>query len=547
MFGKPHSIPRKLRLRKMAGGIAIPSRKDLSLRSRIMPTPLPQQLLIPLQQPGCVSATPIVAVGDRVGKYAQLAEPETQPGVPVFAPASGTVVALRQQQITVAPNQTATVDCLILETATDDVETLTLTGHDYRELAPGELNTLLASAGIIDTVDAIGGSEALATLLNKARTTDIELLVINGIESDPYMSSDAAIAREYPEAICNGAAILQVATGAMRCAIALSANQQESIAALQDVLAGSAIELLLVPDKYPAHDMGMVVGGLTRSQPATTSHPVNHGILGLSMSTALAAHERISTGAPCVSRITTITGLGIKTPKNFRVPLGTPLQHLLELCGASEHEPMTVVAQSALNGFTVQSTAEPVAQWHTGFIASGPAELASPGAPEPCIQCGHCITACPRPLQPNQLFALTSKRDWLQLQQSGLDDCIECGACAYVCPSHLPLLQTFRAAREELQRQHRNTQRSDYWQQRFADHQTRDAQEKELQLEAQRLRKQKADSKTETGFSRQQARSDIADAVARVKARRLASDKATLDTSSKTAHNAETNDSGEAH
>lgn len=538
LFGRRHSIPNKLRLSKVTGGIQIPSRKELSLRSRIMPTPLPAQLIIPLQQVGADSAIPVVAVGDTVRKYALLAGSESDALVPVFAPASGTVIALHQQHITVAANRQASIECLVLQTDTGGDESLALSGHDYRQLSPEDLCSLLASAGIIDTETASKDTQSLATLLTEARKTNVELLVINGIESDPYMSSEAAIAREYAEAVIQGAAILQVATGATRCAIAISANQQESRAALQSALSGSSIELIAAPDQYPAHDLGLVIGGLTRSTPATVNHGVNQGVLGLAMHTALAASERISNGKPCTSRITTITGMATQTPKNFCVPLGTPVKHLLALCGARDIAATTVVSQSALNGYAMQSLDEPIAQWHAGFIASAEDELANPQEPEPCIQCGHCITVCPRPLQPNQLLALTIKRDWQQLQQSGLADCIECGACAYVCPSHLPLLQTFRAGREELQLRQHGMQRSNYWQQRFNAHQTREAQEKTQQLEAQRLRKEQANAKAEPGFSRQQARSEIADAVARVKARRLASDKATTDTG-KSGHSGE--------
>ncbi len=515
-------LAKTLRAKMRTGGVRLPSRQAMSLRSRVMPTPLPPQLCIPLQAANTAAATPVVNPGETVTQYALLARGTDHGVAAVYAPTSGRVIAVRDIAVTVAPESTQQLTCLLFEPDPQG-ESAVVSGHDYRELTRDALIKEVSRAGIVDNAYDPRQPIALAQLIDLANAEPVECLLINAVDDDPYMTTAAALTREYAEQVVRGACILQLATGAARCVIAVSSAHHDCLAAIEGVLSGSALELVSVPARFPAAEHGTLIASLISTVPSSAPSPIAAGMLMLSAHTAFAADNAVTNGVPCVSRVLTLTGEGLLTPKNFFAPFGTPLSHLLALCGDKGSK--TVIAQSAMHGFPLQSLDEPVQQRSIGVIACGEDELTPTRAPQPCIQCGECVAVCPRPLLPNQLLRSVQSRDWWQLSAQGLPDCIECGACSYVCPSQLPLLETFRAGKETLQQRADDSARSQYWQQRFNAHQQREENERARQLEAQRLRKLASEQQKEEAFSRTRAKSDIAAAVARVKARRDAASK----------------------
>ena len=239
--------------------------------------------------------------------------------------------------------------------------------------------------------------------------------------------------------------------------------------------------------------------------------------------TAYAVFRALVLGEPLISRIVTVCGDTLQTPKNFEVLLGTPVAYLFELCGIDYQRLQRTVVGGSMMGITITDLAAPVTKTCNCLVAGSDEEFAPPPPALPCIRCGFCATACPASLQPQQLYLHARNGDLDRTRELGLDACIECGACAWVCPSHIPLVQFYRAAKTELQEREARHQLSQHWQQRYEFHQYRIARNEKRRLALKGARAQAAAAATPAAtpsFDRNKARHDIAAAVARVKSRR---------------------------
>lgn len=500
-----------------AGGIYPPACKTAALHSRIMPMPIPPVLTLPLLQYDNSLATPCVKVGDQVRKYECLTEPGNTWTVAVHAPTSGRITAIHEAQLAGAAGLHAL--CIELTTdGTDDaiaVQELT----DFRALDRLQLLQRIAAAGIC----GMGGAGfPTAEKLRVASTRGTKLIIINGVECEPYICADQALLRERAAAVVLGADILRAACLAPRCVIAVKRDMTDAIAALREALTHSAIELLLVENKYPAGSERQLIETVTGWQVPTGKLPVDLGLLMLNAGTAYATQQAVMAGKPCVSRITTLTGGALRTPKNFEALIGTPVSFLLQLCGVDTQRHSRTILGGSLMGVGLTSSAVPVTAT-TNCLIAATAEEFPPATPEQaCIRCGYCAEVCPARLLPQQLYNFARIHAREQLVEHGLPDCIECGACDYVCPSHIPLVQYYRAAKEGLRDGQQQLRQRQNWRERFQFHQERSQREKERPRERRPAASTVASpppNAVGAGFSRTRAQEEIAAAVARAKAK----------------------------
>ena len=507
---------RNPRVHKIPGGIKPPAFKASSLRSRIMPTPIPRKLIMPLLQHQGVAACPVVAVGDRVLKYQLLAEARGTSSVALHAPTSASIVEISN---TLVANGSAELQlCILLEPDGADVAVEITPIPDYRALSHLQLLELVKAAGIC----GMGGAGfPLAEKLRLSIDKGVELLIINAAECEPYISADEALIRERAELVVAGSKILQSICLASRCIIAIADDKTAAITALVNALQNSSIELVQVRAKYSIGGEKQLIQAVTGVEVPVGKLPSDIGVLMQNVGTAYAVYEAIVEGRPCISRITTVTGSPLITPKNFETLIGTPVSFLFDLCGIDKSAHTGSIMGGSLMGIALPSTKVPVVKTTNCLIATC-AEEFPPAAPEQaCIRCGFCATACPVSLLPQQLYAFARSREQDQLIDYGLFDCIECGACAYVCPSQIPLVQYYRASKAEIHEHRAQQLQSAHWQTRFQYHQYRLKEQKDEARERKSSRIETQAAKTSNGhFSRVRAREEIADAVARVKARK---------------------------
>lgn len=520
--------------RKTFGGIKPPAHKLHSLRSRIMNTPIPAELRIPLGTRDEEAVALHIEIGQRVLKYQKLAEVSTDEWntstLPVHAPTSGTITSL--ELAAVADHRNTEQLCLHLETDGHDEAIELESTQAIERLGSAEIASRIRNAGLL----GMGGAGfPAAAKIDSAAGFDIELLIVNCAECEPYISADEALIRERTESVVAGAELLRRASSARRCLIAIEDSKPDAIAALRLALKSEAApaqscEIVLIPSKYPAGSERQLIQCLTGIEVPTGEYPNQSGILVQNCGTAYAAFEAVALGRPCISRITTLCGAALTTPKNFEVLIGSSVDFLFNLCGLQAGALEKTVVGGSLMGRELASGQSSVGKTTNCLIAADARELPPIAEAQACIRCGFCADACPARLLPQQLLALGKSEDPNDLIEHGLFDCIECGACDYVCPSHIPLVSIFKDNKSTIAAREQDRQRSDYWRKRFQYRQYRIKKEKEQAVSSKAASKKQAiavsqpaaesSGSTVSDFSKEQASREIAAAVARVKARR---------------------------
>lgn len=521
-------LSKPLRRRSITGGISPAPNKSASLRSRIMPMPLPPNLVLPVAQYAGDNAIPLVQAGDEVRKYQPLTRDPATGLSHLHAPTSGTITSVSDAPIGGPPHQST----LSIHLACDGVDTaLELRPFaNYQDLTAAELRREIAAAGIV----GMGGAGfPVARKLALAEEQGTELAIINAAECEPYISTDEALMRERARQVVLGAEILRAASRSARCIIAIEQDKSDAITALREALSHSAVELLLLHNNYPTGSEKQLIQAVTGLEVPTGKYPLDIGIVVHNVGTAYAVYQAVVEGKPCITRVTTLCGNALLTPKNFDILIGTSVEFLLQLCGVDKTRHAMTILGGSLMGLELARTDVPVTKTTNCLIAATLDELPTPEPERACIRCGYCADVCPARLLPQQLYLDARAHRHDQLAQHGLADCIECGACAYVCPSKIPLVQYYLAAKQQIDELAESRQQSREWQSRFQYHQYRIKQDKDKGREASHVRRAATVQRASTtgadksnaaapAFSRTQAQQEIADAVARAKARKAA-------------------------
>ncbi|MBT8151322.1 MAG: electron transport complex subunit RsxC [Gammaproteobacteria bacterium] len=513
------------------GGIHPPENKTQSLGERIRQAGIPAQLILPLSQHIGAAAVPIVKVGDQILKGQCIARAEGLVSVPVHAPSSGCVVAIENRPI---PHPSGLDDlCIVIDTD----------GHDrWRERNPVEnfascdKQTLL---GIIRDAGIAGmGGAGFPTgfKLNVRDAREIDTLVLNGTECEPYITSDHALMRERAEEIAEGIAILAQLLQPREILLGVEDNKLDVVAGLQSALQAHdfnalsqrdcIVEVVTFPTKYPSGGEKQLIEILTGKQVPSGRLPADLGIVCQNLGTAVAIADAVLRDIPLISRITTITGEAVDRPCNLEVLLGTPVEYLLQQCGFRAGENNRLVMGGPMMGFALLDTRVPVIKTSNCILAPTEAELPKPPAAQPCIRCGFCAEACPASLLPQQLYWFAQGKELEKLEQHNIADCIECGACSYVCPSNIPLVQYYRAAKAEIRERDRDMQQAEYAKQRFDARQERLQRLEQEKQAARKARQAKAAARSKQSGDADPKAAAVAAALARVEAKKVEAKKA---------------------
>ncbi len=499
---------------KFPGGLKLNGHKTLSATSAIEDAPIPAYLILPLAQHIGAAAKPVVEVGDQVYKGQTIAAPDGFVSTPIHASSSGKVVAIEERPVAHPSGLSAM--CIVIETDGLDtpLSTPELEAHpDYSELDPSHLRNLVRQAGVV----GLGGAAFPSFIkLNPGPDAQVDALILNGAECEPYITCDQVLMREQADDIARGAQLIMHAVQATTCLIGVEDNKSESIAALNkaiDALDDRRIKVVVVPTRYPQGGEKQLVQALTGREVPSEGLPLDIGIVCHNVGTAATVWRAVTRAEPLISRVMTVTGGAIKQPRNFNVRIGTPVSELLALSGGTQGTPARLVMGGPMMGFALTSDAVPVVKATNCILATTEAETAPVEDAMPCIRCGECAEVCPAGLLPQQLYWHSRARDLDRAQEYKLFDCIECGCCAQVCPSHIPLVQFYRFAKTEIWEAERDKRKSNHARERHEFRQDRlDREEAEKKA---RLAAKKAALKKDTS-----AANPVAEAIARAKARK---------------------------
>ncbi|MCG9730907.1 electron transport complex subunit RsxC [Shewanella sp. Isolate13] len=496
------------------GGVHPPELKTLSNKTTISELPLAVKYILPLTQVGD-SALLTVKVGDRVLKGQSLTKGTSFAYSPVHAPTSGVISKIQPMPSNHASG-IAVLSCVIDADGLD--ESVEVIAADVAALSNQEILSKIQQAGIA----GLGGA-AFPTHIKLSPASDIELVIINGIECEPYITSDDRLMREHSDEILSGIAIIQRLLKPKRIIIAIEDNKPEAIEAMQHALnrselATDSARITAVPTKYPSGGEKQLIQILTGQEVPSGSIPAQLGMLVQNVGTAYAIHDAVVNGQALTRRVVTVTGLNSQTPGNYWVPIGTPVSHLLQQLGFNGNLTQDkVIIGGPMMGHSLPDISAPVLKGTNCVLLPSSEEIAPEQAEKPCIRCGECAAVCPTLLLPQQLFWHAKAEEYDKAASFNLHDCIECGCCSYVCPSDIPLVEYYRIAKSAIRTQTEEKKQADFAKQRFEARVQR-LEEEKLAREAKA--KEAAERRKTTMSSGD--RDAVAEAMARIKAKKAA-------------------------
>ncbi|MEJ8567394.1 electron transport complex subunit RsxC [Elongatibacter sediminis] len=499
------------------GGLRLRHHKRISCTLPLAHARLPTRLFVPLQQHAGPPAEALVVPGQKVLKGEPIGRHEQPSRGWVHAPTSGTVTALARRPVTNPSGDDG--PCVLLRPDRLDTWTDLHPIDDWETATPERLRRAIGEAGIV----GLGGATFQTShKVADARQQTVHTVILNGAECEPYISCDEILMRMQPERVIAGARVLQRATGAERTVIAIEDQMGAVEGALRDALsrsgateAGEVIDIVKVTTLYPEGGERQLIQVLTGLEVPRGGRPTDIGLLCQNVGTAAAAADAVIEGKPLIERIVTVTGGGVRTPRNLIALLGTPVADLIDQSGGYTAQAARLVIGGPLMGYAVRSDDNPVVKGvNCVLVLTG--DDVRPEQPEmPCIRCGECARVCPARLLPQQLHAQVCHDLLDEAADFGLDACIECGCCDYVCPSHIPLSEWFRFGKSEWRLLQKERARADAARQRFEARESRLAR---IRDERQR----RMDEKKQALRDDARRKRRIADAVERVKSRQTA-------------------------
>jgi electron transport complex protein RnfC len=270
----------------------------------------------------------------------------------------------------------------------------------------------------------------------------MEFVVVNGCECEPYLTADDRVMTERPTAVVRGTEIMMRNIGAKRAYIGIETNKPNAISALQAAVP-SNIEVVVVKTKYPQGAEKMLIDAILKKEVPSGGIPLDISILTNNVGTTAALTDWFDQGIPLIERVVTVTGPGIPHPRNLLVPLGTPVSTIVDYCGGLSGDTKQVVMGGAMMGMPQKSLEVPVMKGTSGILAL--TSVFQETAQEyPCIRCGRCLEACPMFLNPTRMAHLAKAKMVEALQDYHVTDCFECASCSFTCPSNIPLVQWIR-------------------------------------------------------------------------------------------------------
>ncbi|MBL0637415.1 electron transport complex subunit RsxC [Aeromonas veronii] len=491
------------------GGIHPADNKLQSSQSPVVDAGLPPRLIIPLRQHAGPAGDLLVQVGDKVKKGQPLTRYAKGRVVPVHASTSGTITEIGNH--TVAHPSGLGDLCVILTPDGEDEWGERNGKADYWNLERGELLERIQQAGVA----GLGGAVFPTHSKLDGRGQLTEILIVNGLECEPYITTDDRLMQQYADEIMDGIRVLKHLLKPKLTLIGVEDNKPEAITELTRHATDEDVLVKTVPTKYPSGGAKQTIELLTGRQVPKGGRAVDIGIMVLNVATVFAIKRAIIDGEPLIERIVTLTGDSFKKPGNAWVRLGTPVRWLLQRFELQPEADQRVIMGGPMMGFTLPHAMVPVVKATNCLLAPTQAELPAPGPEQACIRCSACADACPASLLPQELYWYSKAKEYDKAEKLNLMDCIECGACAWVCPSEIPLVQYYKIAKDDIREARAEAEKAERAKQRFEAKQARFEREKA----AREARHAEAAAQRRQAMTAAGGEDPVAAALARIKAK----------------------------
>ncbi len=425
-------------------GIHPEDNKGYTADKPIRPLPFPPELILPLAQHTGKPSVPLVHVGQEVVRGEPIARADGFVSVPLHAPATGTIRAIELRATSKGPKTPS----IILDVYPGDSQEICYTAErDVEAMSPAEIIQAVQDSGLV----GLGGAAFPTHVkLSPPKEHTVHTVLLNGCECEPFLTTDHRVMLEQAPDLVRGTQILMKALGAKQGIIAVEDNKLDAAAAIEAALpADNSVSVRVVRTKYPQGAEKMLAKAVLNIEIPSGGYPSSVGLGIFNVSSTAQLGRALPRTQGIIERVVTVTGPGIDKPGNYLVPVGTPVRFILEKLGFRGAE-QTLIMGGPMMGNTVASLDVPITKGCGGFLVLTEKELSTQTfeSAYPCINCGHCVEACPMILNPCEMGKLASKARYEEMASKYyLNDCFECGCCSYVCPAGIPLVQHFRIAK----------------------------------------------------------------------------------------------------
>ncbi|MBQ2943928.1 MAG: electron transport complex subunit RsxC [Ruminococcus sp.] len=430
---------------RTSGGAKVPHRKNTSDKQSVI-MPSPEEVIIPMSQHIGAPCKVQVSVGEQVYVGTVVGDSDAFVCAPIHSSVSGVVKSITK--ITMPSG--AQVDAVVIESDGKDT-----TDPAIKPPVVENLQDFLKAVRASGLVGLGGAGFPAHVKLNVPADKEIDTLIINCAECEPYITADNREVIENSWAVISGVYTVSELLGIERVIIGIENNKPEAIKILTEIADNpkydpeDKVRVLPLKASYPQGAEKVLIKACTGREVPTGKLPADAGCIVMNVTSVAFLSDYLKTGMPLTKKRLTVDGSAIKEPQNVIVPIGTPISKVMEFCGGYKEEVKKLLMGGPMMGISLSDDSLPVLKQNNAILAFSEKE-ARLYEPTDCIRCGRCVSACPMRLMPTRLCSDVKLLDFDAMQKHQIMTCMECGSCAFSCPAHRHIVQTIRLGKSKL-------------------------------------------------------------------------------------------------
>ncbi|MEA1886159.1 MAG: electron transport complex subunit RsxC [Bacteroidota bacterium] len=427
------------------GGVHPPENK-ISDDIPIEILPVPEQVTIPINQHLGAPAEPAVKKGDEVKAGQLIASARGFVSANIHSSVSGKVLKIDKALDSSGYKQTSIIINVEGDEWLDSVDS----SKDLKKEIKLKGEDIIKKCSENGIVGMGGATFPSHVKLSIPQGKKCDILIINGVECEPYLTSDHRLMLEKTGELLTGTSLLMKALNVDRAIIGIENNKKDAIEKLSRMVSEyDGISIQAVKVKYPQGAEKQLIRSLIKREVPSGGLPMDVGTVVHNVGTAYAVYEAVQKNKPLVERVVTVSGKDVQKPVNLLIRIGTPVSKLIEYAGGLPESTAKVVSGGPMMGKALSSLEVPVTKGTSGIIIFREDESRRKKM-APCIRCGKCLSACPMGLEPYLLMTLAEKELYERAEKDRIMDCMECGSCSYICPASRPLLDYIRLGKSNI-------------------------------------------------------------------------------------------------